>query len=98
MKIYFPSINDGKESNLAPAEHQPLFSRNEDDGDAGHKQEASLIEWLDVEQANSLVTGEDKRPSVWRPSSPITSAFESMTSGLCCSCAWLARKQQPKAP
>eukprot|EP00977_Amphora_coffeiformis_P021318 scaffold9178_cov176-Amphora_coffeaeformis.AAC.14 len=94
MKIHIP--DDGQESNLA-AEQQPLFPRNEGCGDTDPKQEAPLIDWLDVEQANCLITGEGKNHSAWRPSSPITSALESMTSSICCSCAWLARKRSSKS-
>lgn len=96
MKIHFPSNDEGKKPDMA-TEYQPLFSCSEGCGCTGCKLEAPLIDWLDVEQANCLVTGQDKSQSMWRPSSPITSTLGSMTSSICCKCAWLTRKHQSKS-
>ena len=71
---------------IEATESEPLFNHQDCERKAGN-----LIDWSDVERATQLVAdGQVDDPTAWRPSSPIVSPMESMSTQICCKSSWIS--------
>ena len=72
----------GNQNAIDANERHPLFAHDETTSPSCGDRTKPVIDWADVEQATHLVTDGQTQSSVWRASSPVASAVDSMTSKL----------------